>query len=62
MSNNNKNRSYHIRIDNKLINEIDKFTNEFHFSNRSDSIRFLIASGLKYHEITTSLIKQENDK
>lgn len=53
-----KSESIHLRLNNEIIKEIDNFKDEYFFTSRSDTIRYLIASGLKHHEITSKLLKQ----
>ena len=36
-----------LRIPTTLINDVDQFTEEYNFMNRTDAVRFLISKGLK---------------
>lgn len=59
--NENKSQSVHLRIQKDFLNEIDQFTEEYRFQSRTDALRFLIATGLKYQETAKDLIER-NDK
>ena len=37
----------HLRIPDSLIKEIDGFSEDYNFMNRTDAVRFLISKGLK---------------
>ncbi|WP_432356110.1 ribbon-helix-helix domain-containing protein [Sporosarcina sp. A2] len=36
-----------LRIPTALINDVDQFTEDYNFMNRTDAVRFLISKGLK---------------
>ncbi|WP_186673512.1 ribbon-helix-helix domain-containing protein [Sporosarcina sp. BP05] len=36
-----------LRVPTALINEVDQFTEDYNFMNRTDAVRFLISKGLK---------------
>lgn len=59
-SDNKITNSIHLRIKDDLLEEIDAFTKDFHFSNRTDAMRFLLAMGLKYQNIANNLMKKNN--
>lgn len=40
-------KSIHLKLSEDLLKEIDRFTEEYHFLNRTDAMRFLLSSGLK---------------
>lgn len=54
-------KSVHIRLSDKLLKDIDKFTSEFYFTSRTDAMRFLLGSGLKYQKIASDLISRNDD-
>ena len=37
----------HLKLNEDLLSEIDDFTVDYHFLNRTDAMRFLLSSGLK---------------
>lgn len=55
-------QSVHLRIQKDFLNEIDLFTKEYRFQSRTDALRFLIATGLKYQETAKDLIEQKDNK
>lgn len=57
----NNSQSLHLRLQKDFLDEIDQFTEEFRFQSRTDALRFLIASGLKYQETARDLIEQKED-
>ena len=40
-------KSIHLKLNEELLSEIDDFTVDYHFLNRTDAMRFLLSSGLK---------------
>lgn len=42
--------SIHVRFTKELLDEIDIFTDKYHFSSRTEAIRYLISLGLSFHE------------
>lgn len=58
----NVSQSIHLRIQKDFLNEIDSFTKEYRFQSRTDALRFLIATGLKYQETAKDLIEQKDEK
>lgn len=40
-------KSIHLKLNEDLLSEIDDFTVDYHFLNRTDAMRFLLSSGLK---------------
>lgn len=58
MENKNTN-SVHLRLTNDLLEDIDKFTDKFNFSSRTEALRYLITLGLSFHEETTNLAKKK---
>lgn len=40
-------KSIHLKLNEELLSEIDAFTVDYHFLNRTDAMRFLLSSGLK---------------
>lgn len=37
----------HLRVPTELVGEVDQFTEDYNFMNRTDAVRFLISKGLK---------------
>lgn len=59
----NQSRSIHLRLNLDLLKKIDDFTEEYYFRNRTDAMRFLIATGLKYYRLSDDVLqKQINEK
>ncbi|MFG6121138.1 ribbon-helix-helix domain-containing protein [Thalassobacillus sp. B23F22_16] len=38
----------HLRLDEDFLKEIDQFSKEYRFNTRTDAMRFLLATGLKF--------------
>jgi len=55
----NKLQSIHLRLDKKFVEEIDHFSKEHRFHTRTDAIRFLLSSGLKYQQTADKLIERK---
>lgn len=62
MSDNKKTQSVHLRLDKDFLEEIENFSSEYRFKSRTDALRFLIATGLKYHETAKDLIERKDVK
>lgn len=65
MQNNSKQtqtKSVHLRLNTELIKEIDSFSDEYKFTNRTEAIRFLIVHGIKYQALTEKLLKENLKK
>jgi len=53
---NNITQSVHLRLKKELLKEIDEFTESYHFTNRTDAMRFLIGLGLRYQKKSSKLM------
>lgn len=42
-----KYNTMHLRVPSALVKEVDQFTVDYNFMNRTDAVRFLISKGLK---------------
>jgi len=51
-------QSIHLRIKKDFLDEIDQFTKEFRFSNRTDAMRYLMVLGLKYQKTASDLMSK----
>lgn len=51
-------QSVHLRLKEDLLDEIDNFTKDLHFSNRTEAMRYLLALGLKYQNIANNLMRK----
>lgn len=49
--------SIHVRFNKDLLDKVDNFTDKFHFSSRTEAIRYLISLGLSFHEEAENLVK-----
>lgn len=58
----NKLQSIHLRLDKQFIQEIDRFSKEYRFNTRTDAMRFLLASGLKYQQKTENLFNYKPEE
>lgn len=61
--------SVHLRLNEDLLEHVDKFTSKFYFNNRTEALRYLVALGLNYHDKADYLMevpplptKKENDE
>lgn len=57
---NNITQSVHLRLKKELLKEIDEFTESYHFSNRTDAMRFLIGLGLRYQKKSSEIMEEKN--
>ncbi len=55
---NDKTQSIHLRIKKDFLDEIDEFTKDFRFSNRTDAMRYLMVLGLKYQQTANDLMNK----
>lgn len=58
-NNTNQSRSVHLRLNPDLLKEIDEFTDEYYFTNRTEAMRFLIVTGLKHHRLADELLQKQ---
>lgn len=56
MSNKTTN-SVHVRFNKELLDKVDVFTDKFHFTSRTEAIRYLISLGLSFHDEAENLVK-----
>ncbi len=52
-------KSIHLKVGEDLLNEIDTFTEEYHFTNRTDAMRFLLVSGLKWQARVEEILNEK---
>lgn len=51
----------HLKVNEELLSDIDKFTKDYHFTNRTDAMRFLLASGLKWQKRVEEIMNEKKD-
>ena len=54
-------QSINLRLDEEFIKEIDQFAKEYRFNTRTDSMRFLLALGLKYQKQKEDIENKDNN-
>jgi len=42
--------SIHLKLTKDFLNDLDNYTKEFNFTNRTEAMRFLLSVGLKYQK------------
>lgn len=52
----------HLKLNEELLSEIDNFTKDYHFTNRTDAMRYLLASGLKWQKRVEEIMNEKNGK
>lgn len=52
----------HLKLNEELLSEIDDFTKDYHFTNRTDAMRYLLASGLKWQKRVEEIMNEKNGK
>lgn len=58
----NKKSNINIRLDNELLEQIDKIQVEYFFASRSETIRFLAVCGIKNIDLANELLNKESEK
>lgn len=52
-------KSIHLKVGEGLLSEIDQFTKDYHFTNRTDAMRYLLASGLKWQNAVEDILQEK---
>ncbi|MDJ0333277.1 hypothetical protein [Planococcus sp. S3-L1] len=55
-------KSIHLKVSEELLSEIDNFTQEYHFTNRTDAMRFLMVSGMKWQTRVDEIMNEIKEK
>ena len=42
--------SIHLKVTKEFLSDLDNYTKEFNFTNRTEAMRFLLSVGLKYQK------------
>lgn len=50
----------HLRLDEEFLKEIDQFSKEHRFNTRTDAMRFLLSTGLKFQKSAHKLINKND--